>query len=246
MKMIKHIQDFVIPCYSTDASWLLKPAAFMDLAQEAAGLHAVYLGFGYDDLIKKNTAWILSRVNVKFIDTPLWREHMTLTTWHKGFNRLFFLRDFVMTDDQGRERVKATTSWLVLNLETRSMVRDPELVETGTVCTENAVETPADKVRMPRDVEAVPVHEHVIGYSDVDMLGHANNAMYMQWAMDAIDYETASKLPVKEFTINFNHEVKAGEKVTLYRASVEKEDGLHIYIEGRTEAASSFCVEIIF
>jgi len=244
--MIKHIQNFTIPCYNTDASWRLKPAAFMDLAQEAAGLHAVHLGFGYDDLIKKHTAWILSRVNVKFIDTPLWREDMTLTTWHKGFNRLFFLRDFVMTDSKGRERVKATTSWLVLDLESRNMVRDPGLVEEGTICTENAVEIPADKIRMPRDVEAVPVYEHVVGYSDVDMLGHANNAMYMQWAMDAVDYEIASKSPVKEFTINFNKEIKAGEKVILYRAIVNKEDGMHVYIEGRTEAASSFCVEIIF
>ena len=218
----------------------------MDLAQEAAGLHAVYLGFGYDDLIKTKTAWILSRVHVEFPDTPLWREEMTLTTWHKGLNRLFFIRDFVMTDKQGRERVKATTSWLVLNLETRSMVRDPNLVEEGTICTENAIENPADKVRMPRDVEAVPVYEHVVGYSDVDMLGHANNAMYMQWAMDAVDYELASTKPVKEFTINFNHEIKAAEKVTLYRACVEKEDGLHVFIEGRTEEASSFCVEIIF
>ena len=171
---------------------------------------------------------------------------MTLTTWHKGLNRLFFIRDFVMTDKQGRERVKATTSWLVLNLETRSMVRDPKLVEEGTICTENAIENQADKVRMPRDVEAEPVHEHVVGYSDVDMLGHANNAMYMQWAMDAVDYELASTKPVKEFTINFNHEIKAAEKVTLYRACVEKEDGLHVFIEGRTEEASSFCVEIIF
>lgn len=244
--MIKHIQDFTIPCYNTDASWRLKPSAFMDLAQEAAGLHAVYLGFGYDDLIKTKTAWILSRVHVEFPDTPLWREEMTLTTWHKGLNRLFFIRDFVMTDKQGRERVKATTSWLVLNLETRSMVRDPNLVEEGTICTENAIENPADKVRMPRDVEAVPVYEHVVGYSDVDMLGHANNAMYMQWAMDAVDYELASTKPVKEFTINFNHEIKAAEKVTLYRACVEKEDGLHVFIEGRTEEASSFCVEIIF
>ena len=218
----------------------------MDLAQEAAGLHAVYLGFGYDDLIKTKTAWILSRVHVEFPDTPLWREEMTLTTWHKGLNRLFFIRDFVMTDKQGRERVKATTSWLVLNLETRSMVRDPNLVEEGTICTENAIENPADKVRMPRDVEALPVYEHVVGYSDVDMLGHANNAMYMQWAMDAVDYELASTKPVKEFTINFNHEIKAAEKVTLYRACVEKEDGLHVFIEGRTEEASSFCVEIIF
>lgn len=244
--MIKHIQDFTIPCYNTDASWRLKPSAFMDLAQEAAGLHAVYLGFGYDDLIKTKTAWILSRVHVEFPDTPLWREEMTLTTWHKGLNRLFFIRDFVMTDKQGRERVKATTSWLVLNLETRSMVRDPKLVEEGTICTENAIENPADKVRMPRDVEAEPVHEHVVGYSDVDMLGHVNNAMYMQWAMDAVDYELASTKPVKEFTINFNHEIKAAEKVTLYRACVEKEDGLHVFIEGRTEEASSFCVEIIF
>jgi acyl-ACP thioesterase len=218
----------------------------MDLAQEAAGLHAVYLGFGYDDLIKTNTAWILSRVNVKFIDTPLWREDVTLTTWHKGFNRLFFLRDFVMTDKEGRERVKATTSWLVLNLETRSMVRDPELVEEGTVCSENAIENQADKVRMPRDVEAIPVYERLVGYSDVDMLGHANSAMYMQWAMDAVDYELASAKPVKEFTINFNHEIKAGEKVTLYRACVQKEDALHVFIEGKTETASSFCVEIIF
>ena len=123
--MIRHIQKFTIPCYNTDAAWRLKPAAFMDLAQEAAGLHAVYLGFGYDDLIKTNTAWILSRVNVKFVDTPMWREEMTLTTWHKGFNRLFFLRDFVMTDKEERVRVKATTSWLVLDLENRTMVRDP-------------------------------------------------------------------------------------------------------------------------
>lgn len=244
--MIKHIQNFTIPCYSTDAAWRLKPAAFMDLAQEAAGLHAVHLGFGYDDLIKKNTAWILSRVNVKFIDTPLWRDDVTLTTWHKGFNRLFFLRDFLMTDKDGRERIKATTSWLVLDLNTRSMVRDPQLLEDGTICTENAVEIPADKVRMPRGVEPEAVYEHIVGYSDVDMLGHANNAMYMQWAMDAVDYELASNQPVKEYTINFNREVKAGDKVTIYRACAEMEDGLHVFIEGRTEESSSFCVEIIF
>ena len=111
---------------------------------------------------------------------------------------------------------------------------------------DNAVEIPADKVRMPRGIEAEPVFEHVIGYSDVDMLGHANNAMYMHWAMDAVGYEITSERPVKEFTINFNHELKAGEKVTLFRSSVEKEDGLHVFIEGRTEAVSSFCVEIIF
>ena len=244
--MIRYIEDITIPCYDTDAFWRLKPASFMNFAQEAAGRHAVYLGFGYDDLIKSNTAWILSRVHVEFIDTPKWREDITLTTWHKGLNRLFFLRDFILTDGQGRARVKATTSWLVLNLHTRRLVRDPKLIEEGTVCPDNVIETPADKVVMPKDVEPEFVMEHKVAYSDIDTNGHTNNAMYMHWAMDALDYSLTSDRPVRELTINFNHETKAGEKVEVYRSEVEKEDGLHIFVEGKVENVSSFCVEFIF
>ena len=209
--MIKYIENITVPCYDTDAAWRLKPSSFMNLAQEAAGRHAVHLGFGYDDLIKTNTAWILSRVHVEFIDAPKWRDDITLTTWHKGLNRLFFLRDFILTDAQGRERVKATTSWLVLNLETRRLVRDPKLMEDGTICTENVIGTPADKVMMPKEAEPEFVMDHIVAYSDIDTNAHANNAMYMQWAMDAVDYQTASTRPVKEFTINFKHETNAGD-----------------------------------
>ena len=244
--MIKYVQNLTIPCYYTDASSRLKPTSFMDLAQEAAGQHAVHLGFGYDDLIATNTAWILSRVNVKFIDAPKWREDITLTTWHKGLNRLFFLRDFILTDKEGRERVKATTSWLILNLETRRLVRDPKLIEDGTVCTENVLETPADKVQMPKGIEPMFVMDHKVVYSDIDMNNHTNNAMYMQWAMDAIDYETASAKPLKEFTINFNRETKIGDTVSIYRVEEAREDGLHIFVEGLVEGVSSFCVELIF
>lgn len=244
--MIKYTERHTIACYDTDASWRLKPASFMNLAQEAAGRHAVYLGFGYDDLIASNTAWILSRVHVEFPDTPKWREEITLNTWHKGLNRLFFLRDFLLTDNSGNVKVKATTSWLVMNLETRRLVRDPGLVEEGTVCTENVIETPADKVQMPKDIEAVAVFEHTVAYSDIDTNGHTNNAMYMQWAMDAVDYEIASVRAVKSFTINFNHETKAGDKVVLFKAVKESDGERHVFVEGRVADASAFCVEIVF
>lgn len=244
--MKKYTQNYTVPCYDTDASWRLKPTSFMNLAQEAAGQHAVRLGFGYDDLIKTNTAWIISRMHIQFVDMPKWRDQLTLSTWHKGLNRLFYLRDFILTDAQGNPKVKATSSWLVLNLETRRLVRDPELMEDGTVNTENVIETPADKVQMPKDVEPVLALEHVVAYSDVDMNAHTNNAMYMQWAMDAVEYDLASTRQVKSLTINFNHETKAGDKVSIYRAALEKEDGLHVYVEGKVEDVSSFTVELIF
>lgn len=244
--MKKLVQKHIIPCYQTDSKWRLKPASFMDLAQEAANSHAAILGFGYDDLIQSKTAWILSRVNIHFIKAPLWRDEVTLTTWHKGLERLFFIRDFVMTDKDGLECVKATSSWLVLNLETRRLVRDPELMDEGTTCSDNALEMPAGKVQMPKDVEPEMVMEHTVAYSDVDLLGHTNNAMYMHWAMDAVDYALASSAPLRELTINFNKETKAGESVRIFRSQVEKEDGLHIYVEGKVDGASSFCVEFIF
>lgn len=218
----------------------------MDLAQEAANLHAKILGFGYDDLIVSRTAWVLSRMHVVFTDTPKWREDVCLATWHKGLNRLFFLRDFLITDMAGNPRVKATTSWLVLNLDTRRLVRDPELLDGDTICSENVLETPADKVVMPKDVEPELVMEHSVAYSDLDMNGHVNNAVYMQWAMNAVNYEISSVRPVKEFTINFNHEIKPQEVVSIYKAIVESEDGRHVFVEGRVGEQVSFCVEILF
>lgn len=243
--MQKYIQEYTIPCYDTDASGRLKPASFMNLAQEAAGQHAVYLGFGYDDLIATNTAWILSRVHIRFVDTPMWKDDVVLTTWHKDANRLFFVRDFRLTDKEGRTRVEATTSWLVMNLETRRLVRDPQLRE-GSECLEDVIATPAGKVQMPKDVEPQLMFEHLVAYSDIDVNGHANNAMYMQWAMDAVDYDIASTRPVKEVTINFNHETKAGDVVALYKSIIKTEDGRRVYVEGKVGDTSAFCVEIIF
>lgn len=244
--MNKFTQNHIIPCYSTDASWRLKPASFMDMAQEAATQHANVLGFGYDALITSRTVWIISRMHIEYVDAPKWREEMTLQTWHKGLDRLFFLRDFIMMDKEGRPRVKATTSWLVMNVDTRRLVRDPNLMDAEGVCPENVIETPADKVQMPKAIEAEMVMTHKVEYSDVDMNAHANNAMYMQWAMDAVGYEVTSRHSVRSLTINFNHEVMPQEEVNLYRVCVEEEDGLHVFIEGKVEGKSAFIVEIIF
>ena len=219
---------------------------FMNYAQEMANRHANLLGFGYDDLIISKTAWVLARMHIRFVNLPLWRDNVSLTTWHKGLNRLFFVRDFQMKDSQGNICVEATTSWIVLNLETRRLVRDPKLIDEGTTCQENAIEQPADKVQIPKDAVTEFVMDHVVSYSDVDMLGHTNNAMYMHWAMDAVDYEVTSKRPLKDLIINFNHETRAGEKVSIYRTIVETEDGLRVYVEGKVGDVSSFCIEMLF
>ncbi len=241
---VKYTEKIVIPCYDTDCHWRLKPVSFMNYAQEVANRHATLIGFGYDDLIKSQTAWVLSRMHIIFKRIPLWRDKVTLSTWHKGLERLFYLRDFRMTAEDGRDLIVGTTSWVVLNLQNRRMVRDPHLLDEDTKNMENAIETPCDKVQMPKDASPTFVRDHQVSYSDVDMNGHTNNAMYVQWAMDAIDYALTSEKVLAELRISFNHETRPGQTVSLWHL-VRENGNIHM-IEGRTSEASAFCVEFTF
>ena len=64
--------------------------------------------------------------------------------------------------------------------------------------------------------------------------------------MDAVDYDIASTRPVREFTINFNHETKPGDKVEIYKSRIEEGDGRRVFVEGKVDGQSAFSVEIVF
>ncbi|CCX52006.1 acyl-ACP thioesterase [Alistipes sp. CAG:514] len=249
--------DITIPCYDTDASFHLKPAAFMDHAQEMAYLAAQALHFGYDDLQKHHTAWVLSRLRMDFHNPPKWTDETTLYTWHKGLDGLFFLRDFELrakddTDfgDKSKVLVSCTSSWIVMNVQTRRLVRSDEvldIVPAATQCPDNAIPTPCGKVVMPKGVTAEEVGIHKASYSDIDVLGHTNNARYVVWAMDSIDYGEVAGNRVRSISVNFIKETKPEEEVRLFRSVVVREDGHKTYfIEGKIEDKPCFCAQIDF
>ena len=58
----KYSEKRIVSCYEANANHLLRPAAMLDIMQEAAGRDASGLGFGYEEMISGNCAWVLSRV----------------------------------------------------------------------------------------------------------------------------------------------------------------------------------------
>ena len=153
-------QRLTVPCYDTDAAFCLKPAAFMDMAQEIAYWAAEELGFGYDALQEHRTAWVLSRMHIRFARLPKWREQVDLVTWHKGSDGLFFLRDFLLRSPEGEALASCTSSWLVLDVATRHLVRPEALVDLLQVhpgAVEDAIAEPAPRIQFPRDAAPEPV-----------------------------------------------------------------------------------------
>ena len=244
----KFCQDICVPCYHTDASFYLKPAAFMDMAQEIAYWAAHELGFGYDDLHVHHTAWVLSRMHFHFADPPKWRDDVTLCTWHKGADGLFYLRDFYLQDAKGRRLVTCTSSWVVIDEQTRRLVRPEELQDLLSVGRglDDAIAERAPKVTMPRGAELEFAGEHTVVYSDVDIIGHTNNARYMVWAMDCLDYGTASARRVRDVYVNFNKETTPGTAVQLYRLNTEEDGAPVCYVEGRVDGKPVFCAKMVF
>ena len=237
----KFRQDISIPCYQIDGAALLRPAAFMDLAQEIAYWAARELGFGYDTLHIHHTAWVLSRMHIHFENRPKWLDEVSLYTWHKGASGLFYLRDFELLGADGHPAVTATSSWVVIDEQTRRFVRPEDLQGLLTLDYEvaDAIAEPAPKIVLPKDGTPEAAGEHAVAYSDVDIIGHTNNARYVVWAMDALLPEEAVR-PVKDLYINFNKETTPGETVQLFRLWQDNA----WYVEGRVDGKSCFVLKL--
>jgi acyl-ACP thioesterase len=255
----KYIVRDVVACYDVDSSLRIRPVAFMNIAQEMATRAADHLGFGYSDLISKNMAWVVSRMYFRVVDVPRWKDELVVATWHKGVQGPFFVRDFSVCGADGSPKILATSSWVVLDTEKRSMIRisDVEnMIPENSACYENAIDRLAPKIMIPRGSEPRLVQSVKLGYSDIDMNAHTNNARYVQYAMNCFDFEELRNKTVSELFITFNHETYAGEVLDLYMVDNEIEgltdvsSGKSIVrsttIEGKVGDRQAFCAKIIF
>lgn len=240
------IEKFRVKNYEVDHNGFFKPFSFLNHAQEMANVHAQSLGFGYDNLIASGVVWVLSRIHVKFDRLPLWKEELSIDTWHKGNDRLFGFRDYSVKDKRDIEIISATSSWLIIDYKTRKLQRIETLIgnEFKGALAKHAIEEPASKIAKPSQLKLC--NSKVVSISDIDINQHTNNARYLEWAIDSIDPEISTKAKIKELWMNFNNESLLGEKIELYYNQQKTQDSsLEIYVEGKRENISIFQVKII-
>ena len=230
-----------VKSYETDINGNLRLFSFMNIVQELAGRHADCLGFGYEDLKKDNIAWVLARMQVKFIRIPVWKENITVETWHKGGDRLFWDRDFIVSDRDKNEIILATSSWVTIDTLTRRLRKaTPIEKDYKGLNLRDALTDNAEKIILPTDMKYEK--SKTVTFSDLDINDHTNNAKYIEWATDIIPLGTVSGKPPVSMTVNFNLESRYGDKIDFY-ISVSKK---RTVIEGKRADNSIFTVQLIF
>ena len=138
----------------------------------------------------------------------------------------------------------ATTSWLIIDLNTRRLVRNNDLALCDTPM--HAIEAPADKVVQPVDIEPELVRKHPVTWSEIDTNGHVNNVKYVVWAIDAVKPEDIKERPLKELLINYDAEVMPGDVVKISRVRQETGNDIIYYITGKVADKQNFAVKLVF
>jgi acyl-ACP thioesterase len=209
-----------------------KPAAVMQHLTEIAGTHAALLGVGFDLMLSHNLYWVHSRMKIKFLAFPRAGDHVIIRTWPKTiYRRLLYIRDFEVLSGDGKKLIAATSAWVIINATTRRMA-PPKSVSLNLPAVEDHIglDEPLDRLDLAQGgEERLRVRA---GYSTVDIVGHVNNTRYVEWICDAFPIEMFIQHKLDWIQINYEHEILAGEEVSVRVNPTSQDAGLWA-VEGR-------------
>jgi acyl-ACP thioesterase len=232
---------------SSDADFQkrLKLSDYFVWMQDIASRHAEHLGFGYEDLLKWDLAWVLSRKKIYFFDFPLMGEKVSVQTWPKGIQqKLFFMREHRMTGSDGRVIALSTSAYILVSTRARRMVPPTALpaqvIDNGGL---SAIDEPLLKISPVDELsECFTVRA---GYSVVDIMEHVNNARYIEWISDCFSIDEHQAWRPKALQINYLNEVKAGETIALLRGPrPEAQNSWYITGMNQSSGSKAFDAEI--
>ncbi|HOF20686.1 MAG TPA: thioesterase [Bacteroidales bacterium] len=221
---IPHFErEFRVHVYETFVDEKANICALFNYMQDIAAEHAIRLGYGRDDLMKENNFWVLSRMYAEISEYPFRDERITVKTWPFGTDNVFALRFFDLKFPDGRTIAKASSSWLIIDAETKRIRRPDQTLEQLSSYRKSH-EMP---VRIAEKIRETPAGGKVsdrfrVKVSDLDVNMHTNNVNYLKWTIDSYDFDFMLKHFPVSVEINYLAESVLGDNITI-RTSGEGE-----------------------
>jgi len=215
----------------------LKLSALFSFFQDTASKAVDHLGIGMDVLTERySVAWVLVRMRVEIGRIPLLNETITVETWPHPPEKLEFKRDYRVRAADGSSIVLATSSWIIMDVHTREIRKSDligELYRFPEFTKEHSLDHKFGKLKPFGQLDVA--YKKIIGYSDVDFIGHINNTRYIDYIMDCFPVGSHRQYRVKAIEVNYIKEAFPGDILVMYR-DVSALDASKVYIEGVNEA----------
>ena len=194
-----------------DLNYRLKPAALLNLLQDMGARNIFGTPFGNQELNAQNLGWFLVRYRIEFDKYPQGLSEIKLFTENRGTMRQTAYRDFEAYTTDGQRLLRAATSWLMVDLDSKSLVNIEQKFPDITRFEKRDDDLTLRKLKSFDDADKEILFH--VRYDDLDMNGHVNNTVYILWAMEALGYDFINSHTIDTLDIYFKHEVRYGEDV---------------------------------
>ncbi|MBQ9474522.1 MAG: hypothetical protein IJU81_08965 [Bacteroidales bacterium] len=216
-----NILSFYCDCDDRLALW-----AAARIMQEGAEEDTVRAGIGFEGLMAQGKAWVICRMHYEIHERPHCGENVMLTTWSRGTNGLFALRDSRIEGSDGRTLITSTTHWVIIDYNTRHACRINTILDNFDKHDMQATSIEKlDKMHPPLFDESNIVFSLTTRRAMIDHTMHVNNSEYLRWITDVINADGI--VDYKAIDVDFVAETKCNEKVDIYKI----QDGSTIWFQ---------------
>jgi medium-chain acyl-[acyl-carrier-protein] hydrolase len=212
--MSLHTDNYTIQTSDTNAEGCLNPDILFDFMQQSAQKNAESLGVGVAKMRETNLAWVLNRLKLSVNRYPKVGETVILSTYPVRIDKYFVYRDFQLHDTEGVEIAFATSVWLLLDLEKRSMASVPAFVhEIEYPIIHNPLPPLSGKVLPLKTVDFET--RHTVVSEDLDFNNHASNVSYVKWLVEAMPLDVQNNYLLTELDINYRAECYLNDPISI-------------------------------
>ena len=192
----------------------LKPSMVVNYFQNLAVLHSDNAGYTLKWLRERHWGWILTGWHIRFGDLPSEGTNVTAETWTSPYRRSQADRDFVLKGEDGEVYAYASSRWFLMDTTKRRPVKlDKEFFAAYTFENGRSVAEENYKFEFPDDAPEIAVFSIPVMRRDTDTNRHANNAVYIDWAMDGVPDEIYDSRDLTELTVLYKKECRLGDQV---------------------------------
>ena len=206
----------VVESFEIDMFGMLKPHALFGFLLNSAWGHTRGTPYGFRALSDRNQIWVLAKLQMEIHHPPRWGEQISIETWHKGTDRFYALRDFIIWSAHGEKAASATTAWMVLDKDSYR----PQKVERMDFPSMPGRDEMQTSLRKVQELEGGTDRARFdVHFSDIDVNRHVTAARYLQWILDSYSMEHHAKLRVQGVEISFVAEAVMGDTVAVHGES---------------------------
>lgn len=202
--------EFPIRTTDIDRKKQILAPSLLGLMQEAAMQNAIQMGISIWDMNDIKLSWVIMKMDLDIFRLPKLGERIHIKTHGSGFQRIFTFRDYYVYDQSNQVIAQASSTWVLMNTETRQADRTPESILSIDLPEEHL---PRPNFRIPRFQTPSSKTHFKIGFHDLDFNGHLNNVLYLKWMLECLPKSFLEKATLKKLQIQYKLEAYYGDSI---------------------------------